>query len=83
MDESGEGSMSTRQEVFDAIGSQPIEPGMVRTLNQWIDLMDEDLAEAYDAMHEQDHNDARRYILRLIAVCVAALEQHGVEEAES
>jgi NTP pyrophosphatase (non-canonical NTP hydrolase) len=80
--------MSTRAWIYEAIDRerafQDGKWGDIKrhphSLQDWVNIMVKELGEAAIAIVEGRSRDARRELLQVIAVGVAALEQHGVEE---
>lgn len=77
--------------VFDAVGVErdygdrkhgTIGAGGGHTLGEWVILAEAELAEAKLALIKggKGRNSLRSELLQVAAVCVAALEQHGLEE---
>jgi len=50
-------------------------------LHSWLELIGEEWAEASQAVIDRDDIQAQREIVQIAALCVAALEQHGVYPA--
>ncbi len=52
------------------------------SLQDWLNIMMKELGEAAIELTQGDSLNARRELLQVVAVGVAALEQHGVEERD-
>jgi hypothetical protein len=57
--------------------------GTAHDLSLWVLIMERELAEVKEAIIKKTFDDARMELLQVVAVGVAALEQHGVVERET